>query len=105
MINWVKVWAMYGIVGLVIWFGIMMYIIGKSCGIVWKLKSKHLRFKLGALTAGAAGIFACSYGNEVMNNYPSAMIVYLSWAFVFMGPALAQSTIERKETTEGEKQL
>lgn len=102
---WVKVWAMYGIVGLVIWFGIMMYIIGKSCGIVWKLKNKHLRFKLGALTAGAAGIFACSYGNEVMNNYPSAMIVYLSWAFVFMGPALVQHAMEKRETTEGENVL
>jgi hypothetical protein len=87
---WVKVWAMYGIVGLIIWFGIMMYIFGKCAGIVWDTKDPGLRFKLGALTAGAAGIFFSSYGNEVMNNMPSAMILYVSWAFVFLGPKLAR---------------
>lgn len=90
---WVKVWAMYGIVGLVIWFGIMMYILGKCCGIVWKTKDPKLRFKLAALTAGGAGIFICSYGNEVMNNMPSAMILYISWAFVFLGPKLDKKEV------------
>lgn len=90
---WVKIWVMYGVVGLVIWFGIMLYILGKCCGIVWKIRDTKLRFKLGALTAGAAGIFFCSYGNEVMNNMPSAMILYLSWAFVFIGPKLEKEHV------------
>ncbi|MCC9138829.1 O-antigen ligase family protein [Pontibacter silvestris] len=85
---WVKIWASYGIIGLIIWFGMMMYILGKCCGIVWNVKDKDLKFKLTALTAGAAGIFFCSYGNEVINNMPSSMIVYISWAFVFLGPKL-----------------
>ncbi len=85
---WVKVWAMYGVVGLVIWFGIMMYILGKCFGIVWNTRNLKLRFKLAALAAGAAGIFICSYGNEVMNNMPSAMILYISWVFIFLGPKL-----------------
>lgn len=85
---WVKVWAMYGIVGLVLWFGIMMYILGKTCGIVWSTNEKGLKFKLGALTAGGAGIFVASFGNEVMNNMPSAMILYTSWALIFSGPYL-----------------
>jgi len=29
-----------------------------------------------------------SYGNEVINFMPSAMVVYLSWVFVFLGPKL-----------------
>ena len=85
---WVKIWAMYGIVGLVIWIGIMMYIIGKCCGIAWTAKDKQLKSKLTALTAGATGIFFCSYGNEVMNNLPSAVVIYISWTFVFLGPKL-----------------
>ena len=91
---WVKVWAMYGIVGLIIWFGIMMYILGKCCGIVWKTRDPKLRFKLAALTAGSAGIFICSYGNEVMNNMPSAAILYISWAFVFLGPKLDKKEVQ-----------
>ncbi|MDQ3292494.1 MAG: O-antigen ligase family protein [Bacteroidota bacterium] len=85
---WVKVWVMYGVVGLVIWFGIIMYILGKCSGIIWNLKDPKLRVKLIALTAGTAGVFACSYGNEVINGIPSAMIVYISWSFVFLAPKL-----------------
>ncbi|WP_146153675.1 O-antigen ligase family protein [Adhaeribacter arboris] len=85
---WVKVWVMYGVVGLVIWFGIIMYILGKCSGIVWNIKDPKLRVKLIALTAGTAGVFVCSYGNEVINGIPTAMIVYISWAFVFLGPKL-----------------
>lgn len=85
---WVKVWAMYGIVGFTIWLGIMLYILGKCCGIVWNIQDKALKAKLIALTAGAAGSLFCSYGNEVINFMPSALVVYISWAFVFRGPQL-----------------
>ena len=82
----VKIWAMYGIVGLTLWLGIMMYILGKSCGIVWRTKDPRLRLKLTALTAGYAGILFCSYGNEVINTMPSSIIVYVSWVLLFKGP-------------------
>ncbi|MGI4865598.1 MAG: O-antigen ligase family protein [Janthinobacterium lividum] len=85
---WVKVWAMYGIVGFTIWLGIMLYILGKCCGIVWNIRDPLLRTKLIALTSGFAGILFCSYGNEVINFMPSAIVVYVSWAFIFLGPKL-----------------
>jgi len=88
---WVKVWAMYGIVGFTFWFCMMMYIIGKSSGIVWRIKDKGLRVKLIALTAGLTGIIACSYGNEVINAFPSSIIVYFSMVFVFLGPKLDEN--------------
>lgn len=83
---WVKVWAMYGIVGFTIWFSMMMYILGKCCGIVWGTKNEGLKIKLIALTSGYAGILICSYGNEVINTAPSSYIIYLSWVLVFLGP-------------------
>ncbi|WP_460607885.1 O-antigen ligase family protein [Hymenobacter terrigena] len=85
---WVKVWAMYGIVGFVIWLGIMLYILGKCCGIVWNTQDRALKAKLIALTAGFVGSLFSSYGNEVINFMPSALVVYISWAFVFRGPQL-----------------
>jgi hypothetical protein len=89
---WVKVWAMYGIVGFILWFGIMMYILGKCCGIVWNIQDKRLRFKLMALTAGAAGILFASYGNEIINSMPSSVIVYISWCFIYLGPKFDNRT-------------
>ena len=96
---WVKVWAMYGIVGFVLWLGIMLYILGKCCGIVWNIRDPVLKTKLLALTAGFAGSLFSSYGNEVINFMPSALIVYLSWAFVFRGPVLDAAGAEGKPAT------
>lgn len=78
----VKVWMMYGVVGITIWFSVMMYIIGSCCGMVWNIENKILKTKLIALTAGATGILFCSYGNEVINLMPTSIVVYLSWVFV-----------------------
>jgi len=93
---WVKVWAMYGIVGFTIWFGIMMYIFGKSSGIIWKLKDPGLRVKMIALTAGFAGILFDSYGNEVINTAPSSYIVYISWVLVSLAPSFDKEIRENK---------
>lgn len=82
----VKIWAMYGIVGLSIWMGIMTYLIGKSIGIIWSTRDPILKNKLTALAAGAAGIFLCSYGNEIINQMPSLMIVYVSWVLIWLSP-------------------
>lgn len=83
---YVKVWAMYGIIGFLIWFGFMMFIVGKSAGIIWKTRDPVLKNKLSALSAGATGILLCSYGNEVMNQMPSSIIVYVSWVFIWLSP-------------------
>jgi len=84
----VKVWGQYGIVGFLTWFGFMLYILGKCAGIVWRTHDPALRQKLLALTAGFAGILMCSYGNEIMNQMPSSIILYTSWVLVFLGPSL-----------------
>ncbi|WP_187261800.1 O-antigen ligase family protein [Pontibacter beigongshangensis] len=101
---WVKIWAEYGIVGFVIWISLMMYIIGKCCGIVWTTKDKGLKFKLTALTAGSTAIVISSYGNELMNVMPSAMIIYVSWAFIFLGPKLDKEIEEQQLLASQENQ-
>lgn len=83
---YVKMWAMYGVVGFIIWFGMMLYIVGKSSGIIWETRDPVLRNQLISLCAGSFGSLVCSYGNEVMNALPSSAIVYISWAFVFISP-------------------
>jgi O-antigen ligase len=92
---YVKVWAMYGIVGFTIWLCIMLFIFGKCCGIVWNIQNPALKNKLIALTAGYAGILFCSYGNEVINTMPSSIVVYLSWVFIYLGPKLENAKESR----------
>lgn len=83
---YVKIWVMYGVVGLVIWLGMMFYITGKCCGIIWQTKDPVLKNQLSALCGGATGILLCSYGNEVLNQMPSSTIVYTSWVLIWLSP-------------------
>lgn len=100
---WVKLWAMYGIIGFTIWFCMIMYILGKCCGIIWNIRDNRLRYKNIAILAATAGLFFCSYGNEVMNTMPSALVVSFSLAFIFMSPGFdrpaPELTIEEEKLT------
>ena len=80
----VKIWVMYGITGFILWLGIMLYILGKSVGLIWNTRDPLLRNQLCALCGVYVSILVCSYGNEVMNNVPSLTIVYISWALISM---------------------
>nr|GEZ99067.1 hypothetical protein [Tanacetum cinerariifolium] len=71
---YVKLWAEYGIVGFIIWFSMMLFILGKCCGIVWNIQNPQLRQKLLALTAGFGGILVSSYGNENI-TYPNYEVI------------------------------
>lgn len=82
----VKVWVMYGVTGLILWLGIMLYILGKSAGIIWNTRDPVLRNQLCALCAGFGGMLLISYGNEIMNALPSSIIAYISWALIWMSP-------------------
>ncbi|WP_316810254.1 O-antigen ligase family protein [Pedobacter heparinus] len=93
---WVKIWAMTGIVGFVIWFGMMTFILGKCCGIVWKIEDEALRVKGIAITSGIGGILFCSYGNEIMNTIPSSIIIYMSWVLVYKMPKIDRDIRENK---------
>lgn len=97
---WVKVWAMYGIVGFVLWFCMMMYLLGKCGGIAWQIRDPMLRIKVIALVAGAFGVFVASYGNEVINRIPSSILVYMSMAFVYLSPHFDRQSRQQDEVDQ-----
>lgn len=92
---WVKLWAMYGIIGFTLWFCMLMYLFGAAAGIIWKIKDGRFRVKLIGLAAGNMGLFLCSYGNEVMNDMPSLIIIYLSFAILFLAPGLDKNDVAK----------
>ncbi|WP_316814895.1 O-antigen ligase family protein [Pedobacter nyackensis] len=96
---WVKIWAMTGIIGFTIWFSGMLYILGKCCGIVWRIEDEGLRVKGIAITSGIAGILFCSYGNEIINTMPSSVVIYMSWVFIYKMPGWDKEIKEEKLLT------
>ncbi len=86
---YVQIWAEQGRVGLVLHLFILMFIMFKSFYLIMaKVKSKELGNVLGALLGGYVGIMGAAYGNGVLGQMPTGILLYLSWVFLFNAQAL-----------------
>ena len=47
-----------------------------------------------ALVAGYAGILMASYGNGVLGQMPTGVLIYLSWVFIFISPRLEREKLK-----------
>jgi len=90
---YVMIWAEQGIVGLILHIFILMYIIVKSSYmIMFKLKDPENKARMSALVAGLWGVMVASYGNGILGQMPTGIIIYMSMAFLFLGPDLDKET-------------
>ncbi|MBR9776984.1 MAG: O-antigen ligase family protein [Cytophagales bacterium] len=87
----VKIWAEMGIVGLYLHIGILAFIAGMGLLKIWKVKDPRLRQKLLALFGGYVGIAAASYGNPLLGQMPTGIILYMSWAYFFLAEDMDKS--------------
>lgn len=95
---YVAIWAELGIVGLLLHLGILFYIIIKSSYLImYRLKNKQLQSKMMGLCSGIFGIMAASYGNGVLGQMPTGIIVYMSMAFLFMSTGYDEICSKRSE--------
>jgi O-antigen ligase len=86
---YVMIWAEQGIVGLLLHLLILLYIVIKGSYIImFRLKNRSLAMQIGAINAGLIGILLASYGNGVLGQMPTGIIVYIGMAFIFMAPKL-----------------
>lgn len=80
----VKIWAEEGFVGLTIHLIILFYIAIKAGIMLWKMPDSALRQKLVAIFSGMIGIYMASYGNGILGQMPTGILMYIGWAFLFM---------------------
>ena len=82
---YVAIWAEQGIVGLLLHLFILFYVLIKSAFVLmFKIRNDWLRFRMIALICGFFGIMVASYGNGVLGQMPTGIIIYMSMAFLFM---------------------
>lgn len=95
---YVQIWAEQGRVGLILHLFILMFIMFKSFYLIMaKVKSKELGNVLGALLGGYVGIIGAAYGNGVLGQMPTGILLYLSWVFLFNAQALQREVDYRIE--------
>ena len=86
---YVQIWAEQGRVGLILHLFILMYIVLKSFFLIMaRVKAKELSNVLGALLGGYVGIIGAAYGNGVLGQMPTGVLLYLSWVFLFSAQQL-----------------
>jgi hypothetical protein len=95
---YVVIWAEQGIVGLALHLIILFYIIGRGAFLsMFRVRDPVLQGKLFALNSGILGIMAASYGNAVLGQMPTAIMIYSSMAFLFLAKRI-DNEIKESET-------
>jgi hypothetical protein len=82
---YVMIWVEQGMIGLGLHLMILFYILGRGAYIsMFRVRDPVLQGKLFALNSGILGIMAASYGNGVIGQIPTALLIYSSMAFLFI---------------------
>ncbi len=82
---YVMIWAEQGVVGLMLHLFILFFIVIRSSYyIMFRIRSPEVRAQLSALVSGMFGIMVASYGNGVLGQMPTGIIMYSSMAFLFL---------------------
>ena len=94
---YVLIWVELGIVGLLLHLFILFYIIIKSSyRIMYRIRDPLLKAKMTALTAGLSGVLVSSYGNAVLGQMPTSILVYVSMALIMKSETFDTPLPEQK---------
>ncbi len=81
---YVQIWAENGVIGLYLYVAMIIYLIGKGFLIIWFLKDEKIKQYAMALFSGFFGIAFASYGNKVLGQMPTGLLVYISISLIYM---------------------
>jgi O-antigen ligase len=81
---YVKIWAETGVIGLFIHLFHVIFILFYGYFKIPKIRDALLRQKMMALHAGFAGIALASYGNPILGQMPTGIVLYLSFSFLIL---------------------
>jgi len=94
---YVMIWAEQGVIGLALHLFILFYILGRGAYLsMFRVRDPVLQGKLFALAAGILGVMAASYGNSVLGQMPTALLMYSSMAFLFLAKKLENDLAENE---------
>lgn len=86
---YVLIWVEQGIVGLVLHLIMLLYILIRSCYLImYRIRNPELKLKLSALAAGMFGVMIASYGNAILGQMPTNVLIYISMAVLLNAPTL-----------------
>lgn len=98
---YVMIWAEQGVIGLTLHLIILFYIIIKaSYLIMYKIRDPIVKMNSTALAAGMLGIMVASYGNAVLGQVPTSLLIYTSMALMLNADKLDEIALADKQLNE-----
>jgi len=88
---YVRVWVETGIIGLSLHLFMLGYFLGVGSYRVWHTLDPVLRHQRAAFLCAFAGMLLASYGNQVFNQFPTALIMSLAVPVMCSGHWQAES--------------
>jgi len=98
-----KIWAETGMIGFILHISILGFILGKAGHKVMTMRGKKNRSYAMALYAMFAGALLASYGNQVLIQMPTGILMNFVLPFIFLIDIRDKK--EHLETVKKEKQL
>jgi O-antigen ligase len=101
--GYVLIWAETGIVGLILYLFVLLYVLVRSSYmIMYRIKDRALKLKFAALASGMFGIMVANYGNAVLSQMPTSILIYISMALLMNARAFERKP-EEINLTENNK--
>lgn len=92
---YVKIWAEHGVVGLWLYLLGLAGVLAGGLRRLLRVRDAALRQRLAGLFAGLCGIAVASYGNQVLGQMPTGIVVALSLAALYLAPTLERGAAAR----------
>jgi hypothetical protein len=93
---YVRIWLETGVIGLCVHLYplILMIIVGYLR--IRKLKNQRLKTLMEGLLCGYVGIVGASYGNQLLGQFPTSLLMYLSMVLLLVSPLLDKDIADRE---------
>ncbi|MEL6705616.1 MAG: O-antigen ligase domain-containing protein [Bacteroidota bacterium] len=97
---YVRIMAEYGVFGMRLYILGLLIVLAVAARRMLAVKDRALQHTLLALLAGACGIAAASYGNQVLGQMPTSPFIYVSVAACYLAPYFDQ---EIEDSAKGDE--
>ena len=94
---YVKIWVETGIIGLILHIITLVLILIIGIIKVYRLHDPDIRQRLIALICGYFGIVMASYGNQILGQMPTGIVIYFSMVYMFLCAEWDKELLAKKQ--------
>lgn len=85
---YVRIWLETGMIGLTVHLFPLLLLIVLACIRIGKLKNKSVRTTMEALLCSYIGIVGASYGNQLLGQFPTNLVMYVIMVLLLNAPLI-----------------